>query len=291
MRKRFSLVLFLLGSLVITACGSGWTRIDPKTETVSIHYSDSSAARLRLEIGVGNLKVSPGGDNLVEGSITYNVQEWAPQTTVNANSVTLRQGTTSGVGNLSGLNNAQNDWRLLLGTAKPYELTVSNGVANANLALGGLPLNFVSIEGGVGEVFVGFDKSNPQTASTLTFKTGVGRLQAAGLLNANAQSMSVESGAGDVQLDFTGDTLKQDLVVKVKTGVGALTANFKKGIPVRVVARQGLGRVKGQGGDFTLTDNDIYATAGFDTASGPRIIMDVETGVGEVRLNTIANAQ
>ncbi len=161
----------------------------------------------------------------------------------------------------------------------------------ANLALGGLPLNRVSIEGGVGGVLVGFDKPNPQTASTLVFRSGVGRLQVTGLLNANAQSISVESGAGDVQLDFTGETLKQDLVVKVKTGVGALTANFKKGIPVRVVARQGLGRVKGQGGDFTLTNDDIYATVGFDSAAGPRITMEVETGLGEVRLNTIANAQ
>ncbi len=74
-RIRFGLVLFLVGSFVITACGSGWTRIDPKTETVSIHYPDSSAARLRLEIGVGNLKVSPGGDNLVEG-VSIHVGEY-----------------------------------------------------------------------------------------------------------------------------------------------------------------------------------------------------------------------
>ena len=283
--------LALILVFILSACGTGWTRIDPKTDAVSIEYPGNTPTSLKLEVGVGNLKVVSGGQSLVQGTITYNIKEWATQTVVNGGSVTLRQGTTSGLGNLSGLNNPQNDWTLSLGTAKPYDLTISNGIAQADLALGGLPLTAVAVEGGAGSIVIRFDQPNPQEAERLSFKTGVGELKASGLLNLNVRSITAESGAGSLQLDFTGDSLKQDLTVHLTSGVGAVTANFKKGVPVRVVAKQGLGRVKGQGGDFTLMSDDVYATAGFDNAAGPKITMTAETGVGELRLNTITNAQ
>ncbi len=283
--------LALIMILVLSACGTGWTRIDPKTDAIAIDYPGNTPISLRLDIGIGNLKINPGGEQLVQGKITYNIKEWAPQTAVNGGSVTLRQGPTSGIGNLSGLSDPQNDWTLSLGTAKPYDLTIANGVAKADLALGGLPLTAVSVEGGVGNMAVSFDQANPQVADRLSLKTGVGELKASGLLNLNVRNIYAENGTGNLQLDFTGDSLKQDLTVQVKSGVGAVTANFKKGIPVRVVAKQGLGRVKGQGGDFTLMGDDVYATVGFDSAPGPKITITAESAFGEIRLNTISSSQ
>jgi hypothetical protein len=289
MSRMFSFVLILV--FILSACGTGWTRIDPKTDTISIDYPGDSPTSLKLEVGVGNLKVDSGGQALVQGTITYNIQEWAPQTVVDGGSVTLRQGTTNGLGNLSGLNNPQNDWNLSLGMAKPYDLTIANGIAKADLALGGLPLTAVSVDGGVGSITIRFDQPNPQVAERLSLRAGVGELKASGLLNLNVRNMTAENGTGNMQLDFTGDSLKQDLTVQLTSGVGAVTANFKKGIPVRVVAKQGLGRVKGQGGDFTLVGDDVYATTGFDSAAGPKITITAEAGVGELRLNTITSTQ
>jgi N-terminal domain of toast_rack, DUF2154 len=289
MSKIFVRALILV--FILSACGTGWTQIDPKTEAIAIDYPGNSPTSLKLEVGLGNLTVDAGGQTLVQGTIIYNVKEWAPQTVVDRGSVTLRQGPTSGLGNLSGLNNPQNDWTLSLGTAKPYDLTITNGVARADLALGGLPLTALSVEGGVGSIAIRFDQPNPQVAERLSLRTGAGELKASGLLNLNVRAMTAESGAGSLQLDFTGDALKQDLTVHLTSGVGSVTANFKKGVPVRVVAKQGLGRVRGQGGDFTLLSDDIYATAGFDSAAVPKITITAETGVGELRLNTITSPQ
>lgn len=279
------LVLVLLASLTLAACGTQLTRMDPKTEPVTVDYPDGQSAKLRLEVGVGSLKVTPGSDKLVTGTITYNVKEWTPQTDRQGDNVTLKQNNTSGF-NTTGLFDVKNDWVLALGTARPYDLTIANGVAKADLTLGGLPLTGVQIEGGVGDATVNFASPNPQTAENLQIKGGVGAVTANGLLNANAKNVTVESGTGEIRLEFTGESLKQDIAVKVTTGVGAMTINVQKGIPVRVTASQGLGRVTGKG-DFMLAGDNVYATSGFDTASGPKISIDVHSGVGAISLNTV----
>jgi hypothetical protein len=280
--------LALLGvafSLVACNALSNATIIDPKTESISIVYRDSGTAKLHLEVGVGSLKVSPGSDLWVEGTITYNVKEWAPETLTEGGAVTLKQGGT-GL-KLNTLGNTKNDWVLKLGTTKPFELEIDNGVARADLGLGGLPLTRLSVDGGVGEINVTFDKFNPQVADMVTLNSGVGRVQVTGLLNANAKQITADSGAGELILSFTGDSLKQDLAVTMDAGVGGSTINVKKGIPTRVIVKQGVGKVTGQGGEFTLASDDVYTTVGFDTAIGPKITINLETGVGNVRLNTL----
>jgi hypothetical protein len=284
MIKKLALLAVAL-SLVACNALSNATIIDPKTESVSIVYPDSGTAKLRLNLGVGSLKVAPGGDQLVEGAITYNVKEWAPETQTEGNTVTLKQG-GSGL-KLNTLGNTKNDWVLKLGTARPYELEIDNGVARADLALGGLPLTKLSVDGGVGEINVTLDKFNPQVADTVKLNSGVGRVQVTGLLNANAKQITADSGAGELVLSFTGDSLKQDLAVAMNAGVGGSTINVKKGVPTRVIVKQGVGKVTGQGGDFTLTSDDVYTTVGFDTATGPKITINLEMGVGNVRLNTM----
>src|SRR4051794_23664641 len=84
------------------------TKIDTKVETISAPYPEVTPAQLRLEVGVGKLVLTPGGSNLVEGTVTYNVAEWAPEVTTDGGKVTVRQG--RGWHILGGWDNVRNEW-------------------------------------------------------------------------------------------------------------------------------------------------------------------------------------
>src|SRR5689334_23764248 len=92
------------------------TPIDPRSDAISIAYPDGEAVKLRLEMGVGQLNLKAGGSNLLEGTATYNVQEWTPETVVEGNSITLKQGHAWNV--LGFWGSYRNEWDLAVGTAR-----------------------------------------------------------------------------------------------------------------------------------------------------------------------------
>lgn len=48
-----------------------------------------------IEMGAGKLDLNGGSDQMIEGSITYNLATWAPVVTREGNTVTISQKTTS----------------------------------------------------------------------------------------------------------------------------------------------------------------------------------------------------
>ncbi len=263
--------------------GGGMTRIDPRTDPISIAYPDSTSVKLRLEIGVGRLNVTPGGSLLVDGTATYNVQEWTPETTTEGGRVTLKQGHGWPIWPIWG--DFQNDWELKLGTAKPYELSVSKGVAAGELALGGVPLTGATIDIGAGETAINFDKPNPERADRMEFKSGAGEMKIRGLLNTGAAVVHVRGGAGKAVLSFTGESLKQDMNVDVSLGVGEAVIDVKAGTPTRVTVSQGLGGIRVLG-NFTTAGDHVFETPDFASATGPKLVMKIGTGVGSVTVKT-----
>ncbi len=263
---------------------SGMTPIDPRTDTISIPYPESTPVKLRLDIGVGKLNVTPGGELLVDGTATYNVEEWAPQTTVEGGNVSLKQGEAWAISPV--WSHVQNDWELKLGTTKPFDLGIGKGVTSGVLALGGIPLTGLSVEVGAAESRISFDKPNPERAGRMEFKSGAGEVNISGLLNANAAMAYVKGGAGKTYLGFIGEALKQDMNADVSLGVGEAIVDVKTGIPVRVTISQGLGGVKVLG-NLCMAGDHVYETPDFGTASGPKLVMKIGTGVGSVTVKTV----
>src|SRR3954451_17885095 len=120
------------------------TKIDLQTDAINVPYPEVSPAELRLEVGVGKLALTPGGEKLVEGTAVYNVAEWKPEILVEGGKVTVRQG--KGWHFLGGWTDVRNEWTLALGTARPFALSVSKGVGESDLALGGVSMTNVSID-------------------------------------------------------------------------------------------------------------------------------------------------
>ncbi len=272
-----------LDNLVRHVTGGGkTTQIDLRTEPVSVPYPGSAPVKLRLEIGIGKLTLAPGGEMLVDGTVTYNIAEWKPEVSVEGGKVLIKQGQGWPLWPVWG--NMKNEWDFKLGTSNAYELSVAKGVAEGMLALGGVPLTAAIIDIGAGKTTISFDRPNPQRAEQVEFKTGAGEMIASGLLNANAARVNVKGGTGKVELDFNGETLSQDVFGDIDLGVGEAVITVKPGIPVRVSMSQGLGNIKVIG-SFKPAGEHTYETPDFNTATEPKLTLKIGTGIGSVRVS------
>lgn len=264
--------------------------IDPKTETIAIDYPNSQDVHLRLKIGVGKLKLNAGGEKLVSGTITYNVEEWVPKIYVSDGTVTLKQGeSTNDHGIWKLFHHPVNDWDLWIGTARPLDLYLSTGVAPAQITTGGLPLTRLTYKAGVGNAMLNFDKVNPQRAEMIKIEGGVGNLDLKNVLDANANRLDIEAGTGQINIDFTGEKLFQTMTANITTGVGEIVLNVEEATPTRILTSQGLGKIKARG-QFYSAGRHIYETKGFSSADGPKLIVSVTSGLGNITLNTLEAA-
>jgi hypothetical protein len=254
------------------------TRIEPKTDTVDVSYPEAANPKLRLEMGFGKLKLTKGNNKLVEGTITYNVQEWTPEIKAEGDTVTIRQG--RGFHVIGGWDKAKHNWELVLGSAAPFDLYVGKGAGDNKCDLGGVALANANIETGAGSSTISFDQPNPVQANHIAVKIGAGETKMSGLLNTNAQYVTVEAGAGQLNLDVTGEALTRDLTVKINVGAGQVKVNIQRGVAARVSVSKGIGEVKARGG-LTAKSNNLYETENYNLASA-KVNFEITTGVGSV---------
>jgi len=258
------------------------------TYPVEVSYPEGRPITARLKFAAGRLNIGSGAGAFINGQVMCNVEEWAPEETISGGSVSIRQGAGHEF-KLKHLKHMKNDWTLAFGDGQPFGLHIECGAGQASLALGGLPLTGLQLDGGAGQVNAHFDRPNPQTADLLKFEFGAGQLILGDLLNANAQTFKLEGGAGEAQVNFTGEQLKRDLFGKVSVGVGRVVLNVKRGIPARIETERGPGFLQSLRayGDFVSTGRNAFETPGYTLASGPKLTFKIESAVGSIELNTI----
>jgi hypothetical protein len=260
------------------------TRIDAKTETISAPYPEGNDVQLRVVAKVGKLEVTPGGDRLVDGTVTYNVEEWTPSVVTEGDKVTVDQ--ELGMHVVGSWQNVVNDWKLAVGTARPFALSVSKGAGESTIELGSVPLVSATLEMGAGKAQVGFAKPNPAACSSVKVQLGAGTLVVNGLLDANTERFSFDGGAGELTLGFTGERLQRSMTAVANAGAGKVVVNVKRGVPCQVKIKKLLGGVRTQGG-FNQTDSQVYETTGFGSASGPVLRVEINTPVSDIILNQV----
>jgi hypothetical protein len=249
------------------------------TQTLTISQpaaSDIRHADVQVTMGAGTLTIGPGSLGLVEGQVRYNVAEWKPTVTQTGDSVAITQGQSSTVALPASGNNIVNDWNLKLGSV-PMTLTVDAGAYQGTLNLGGVPLTGLTIQDGASKAKVVFDQPNPQTMSSLTYDTGASDVELDQLANANAQSIEFKGGAGNYILDFSGK-LQRDLAVSMTSGVSSVRLVVPAGVSAKVNVSGGLNSVTTDG-SWTKA-GDTYT----QTGSGPTITIDVNMGVGSLKI-------
>lgn len=218
------ILAILMLALASLACGFSFDLPErPKAgpeveESITVADPESDETRLTLSFGAGELKVSPGAQNLVDGTALYNVEDLKPEIEKDGSSIEIKQGDFK---SLPPFDNIKNEWDLQLGDM-PFDLTVRAGAYDGNLELGGLALKSLTVKDGASNVELSFSEPNQTEMSILRYETGASNVKLTGLANANFSTLAFSGGAGNYTLDFSGE-LQRDGVVTIEAGFGDLS--------------------------------------------------------------------
>jgi N-terminal domain of toast_rack, DUF2154 len=215
---------FLVLALASLACGfsidlPAREKAGPEVkESITVADPKSDETRLSLTFGAGKLTVSPGAQNLVDGTVVYNVNELKPEIQKDGSSIEIKQGDFK---SLPSFDNMKNEWDLKVSDT-PLDLMIQAGAYEGNLELGGLALKSLTVKDGASHVDLSFLKPNQTEMSILRYETGASDVKLSGLANANFSTLTFSGGAGNYTLDFTGK-LQRDATATVQSGLGNLT--------------------------------------------------------------------
>jgi uncharacterized protein DUF2154 len=187
-------------------------------ESITVPDPRSDETRLTLSFGAGKLNVSPGAQNLVDGTVVYNVKELKPEIQKDGNSIEIKQGDFH---SLPPFDDLKNEWDLKV-TDTPLDLTVQAGAYEGHLELGGLSLRSLTVKDGASHVEISFLEPNQTEMALLRYETGASDVKLTGLANANFSTLKFSGGAGNYTLDFSGE-LQRDTTVTVDSGLGNLS--------------------------------------------------------------------
>ncbi len=230
MNVKIIIAIFIL-ALASVACGFTINLPEPPKagpeikESITVADPKSDETHLTLSFGAGKLKLSPGAENLVDGTAVYNVKDLKPDVQKNTGDIEIKQGDLKG---LPPLDNVKNEWDLQLG-AMPMDLTIQAGAYEGTLEMGGLALKSLTVKDGAANVDLSFSEPNPTEMSLLRYETGASNVKLTGLANANFSTLTFSGGAGNYTLDFTGK-LQRDAVVTISAGLGDLDLVIPKDV-------------------------------------------------------------
>jgi hypothetical protein len=231
-----SIVMMAATAVMAGACGMqpGGTQQVGKMqeESKSVDPKDAQSVRAQLKMGAGELKLTGGADQLMEGDFSYNVAEWKPKVSYDVSGdegeLVVKQG-GSGSSNLTG--EARNEWDIRLNDELPTDLVVQLGAGESDLDLDSLTLEGLKLQMGAGKTTVdltgdyaqGFDASIQggvgEAKVLLPSEVGVKAKAQGGLGKINAKGLE---RVGDAYVNGAYGESDVTLNVNVQGGVGEI---------------------------------------------------------------------
>ena len=173
--KKILFISLVIGAIVFAASGCNTVvNGEVKEESISIKKDKAKELDVEVNLGVGELTLSKGAEDWVEGSIKYGKRKLKPEVIYN------RKGNKGEViikqKNLNSFNNSnvKNEWNLELTDNVPMNLSVDSGVSSTELDLQGLMLEKLDINAGVGELHVDLGGDAWENSFETNITTGVG---------------------------------------------------------------------------------------------------------------------
>ena len=235
------LVLLLVAAVAVAlfagACGTqrGGTQQQVgkiQSESKSVDLKNAQSARAQLKMGAGELNITGGADQLMEGEFSYNVADWKPKVNYDVSGDTgelmVKQGSAEGA-DLSG--DARNEWDIRLNDEVPTDLVVQMGAGESELDLDSLALTGLNLQMGAGKTTVdltgdyaqNFDASIQggvgEATVLLPSEVGVKAKAEGGLGKINAQGLQT---VGDSYVNDAYGESDVNLSVDVQGGVGEI---------------------------------------------------------------------
>jgi hypothetical protein len=203
-----------------------------QSESNSVALENAKSARTQLKMGAGELNITGGADQLMEGEFSYNVADWKPKVSYDVTDqkgeLIVKQRSAEGAG-LSG--DARNEWNLRLNDEVPIDLVVQMGAGESDLDLDSLSLTGLDLQMGAGKTTVdltgdyakSFDASIQggvgEATVLLPSEVGVKAKAEGGLGGINAKGLKK---VGDSYVNDAYGESDVNLSVDVKGGVGQI---------------------------------------------------------------------
>lgn len=283
------LLIALIGiSSFCSALGSGFSAslFQPVTlgETVEQQLvipvpAGEEIPHLTLEVTGGQLNLIPGSETqLLEGAVTYNVEQLKPKLTIEGNNISIEPQGDIGLGGMT-TQGLENDWDLKLGPA-PMRLSIETVGAEGDIELGNLSLTELYVDQGGANLELSFSQPNQVPMDTFNFSGGASIATLTGLANSRTRQMRFSGGAGDYTLNFEGE-LEAEMQVGIEGGVGSLTIIIPPGTGAEL-----------SWGETSLSNIDVSGAwqeeqnKYFIAGEGPKIIIEVKMGLGNLKLRS-----
>ncbi len=279
MKKQIIAVLLILLLTSIACSVQNFTLDTIEPQIVIIREPlprNTNETDLVFKMTGGEFSIIPGADDLVNGSIKYNVKQWEPQYTRRDNFFEITQVNPLRISGIPS-SNAENIWDLALTNSVPLSLTIEGGASENDFNFTGLQLTKLRIIQGASDTIINFDAPNPTLMEELIFTTGASSAKLYGLGNANFKTMNMSAGAGNYTLNFNG-ALSQDAVLNIQAGI----SNFNITIPENmraVLNNKGTVSNINTRGTWLLA-NDTYSTLN----EGFTLTINLDMAVGNVNL-------
>jgi hypothetical protein len=231
-----SIVMMAATAVLAGACstqGGGTQQVGKmQRESKSVDPKNARSARAQLKMGAGELNLTGGADQLMEGDFSYNVSDWKPKVSYDVSGqkgeLVVRQASAEGAG-LSG--GARNEWDISLNDELPTDLVVQMGAGESDLDADSLTLTGLDLQMGAGKTTVDLTGDYAQDFDA-SIEGGVG--EATVLLPSEVGvKAKAEGGLGEINakgLKKVGDSYVNDaygesdvnLSIDIKGGVGEI---------------------------------------------------------------------
>src|SRR5215216_2008971 len=232
-----SIVMMAATAVLAGACGmqpgGGAQQVGKmQEESKYVDLKNADSVRAQLKMGAGELHITGGADQLMDGDFSYNVSEWKPKVGYDVSGqkgeLLVKQGSANS-GSLGA--KARNEWDINFNEEVPTDLVVKMGAGECELDLDNLTLKGVDLKMGAGKSTVdltgdytqGFDASiqGGVGEATVLLPSGVGVKAKAegGLGKINAEGLKK---VGDSYVNDAYGESDVNLSVDVKGGVGQI---------------------------------------------------------------------
>ena len=242
MARYVVVVLLIVAAVAATAlfagaCGTqrGGTQQqvgEMQRQSHSIQAENAQSVHANLKMGAGELNLSGGADQLMEGEFSYNVADWKPNVNYEVSGETgelvVKQGSGGGV-RLGG--DARNEWDISFNDEVPTDLVVQMGAGESDLDLDSLTLTGLSLQMGAGKTTVDLTGYYAQDFDAriqggvgeatvlLPSEVGVRAKAQGGLGKINAEGLQRE---GDSYVNDAYGESEVTLRVEVQGGIGEI---------------------------------------------------------------------
>ena len=167
--QRLALPLSL--AVISFGCGEHFDGpLETRRETRTIPLDKAEMVRVNLRMGVGELTLDGGANQLMEGDFTYSTPSRAPE-------IDYRPGASRGELTISqrqgAMNHGESRWSVKLNDTVPLDIDAKLGVGEASMNLSKSNLRSLEVRMGVGEVSLDL-RGTPKRSYDVRINGGVG---------------------------------------------------------------------------------------------------------------------